>query len=287
MQETTEELNATEVAIPWESRTDRPERHVRIAWSARTDIGRSREHNEDKYDFFVPEDPARLALRGRLFSVADGMGGHQAGQVASETALKTVIRSYFDPDTSYETEAILRTALNRANTLIYRAAREFDSKVAGMGTTTVVAIVKEDVITIAHVGDSRAYLLRRGEPLKRLTTDHSWVEEQVRRGNLSREEAEKSPYRNYILRSVGVDPILEPDFESVIVQKDDTILLCSDGLTGMVDDNQIADILGKESPSDAVISLVDAANDAGGKDNITALVLKVIDVGLYNEKIHN
>lgn len=278
MQETTQEISVAQDAATWENRAERPAKHVRVAWAGRTDIGRSREHNEDKFDFFVPDDAARLAFRGRMYAIADGMGGHQAGQVASETALKTVIRAYFAPDAPEDVEAALRMALNRASGLIYRAARQFDGKTQGMGTTAVVAIVKEDGITVAHVGDSRAYLLRRGEPLRRLTIDHSWVEEQVRRGGMSREEAEKSPYRNYILRSVGVEPTVETDITTFAAQPGDTLLLCSDGLTGMVSESEIATILTKESPSDAALSLIDAANNAGGKDNITALVIKVMAV---------
>ena len=281
MQETTQEISVAHDAPTWENRAGRPVKHVQVAWAGRTDIGRSREHNEDKFDFFVPDDAARLAFRGRMYAIADGMGGHQAGQVASETALKTVIRAYFAPDAPEEIEAALRMALNRASGLIYRAAKQFDSKTQGMGTTAVVAIVKEEGITVAHVGDSRAYLLRRGEPLRRLTIDHSWVEEQVRRGGMSREEAKKSPYRNYILRSVGVEPTVDPDVVTFPAQPGDTLLLCSDGLTGMISESEIATILTNESPSDAALSLIDAANNAGGKDNITALIMKVMGVEAY------
>ena len=275
MQEKTQELDGSETTPGWVAKDARPWRFVRAAWAARTDIGRAREHNEDKFDFYFPDDPTRLAMRGRLWAIADGMGGHHAGQVASEVALKTVVRSYFAPDAPDDTETALRIALNRASDLIFRAAKRFEGKAAGMGTTAVVVVIKEETVTIAHVGDSRCYLLRRGEPLKRLTIDHSWVEEQVRRGALSREDAEASPYRNYILRSVGVEPSVEADVTTFVAQPGDTLLLCSDGLSNLVSEAEIAATLTEKGPSDAALSLVDAANDAGGRDNITALVLRV------------
>ena len=144
-----------------------------------------------------------------------------------------------------------------------------------MGTTIVVAVVREDTLIVAHIGDSRAYLLRRGEGLRALTTDHSWVEEQVRRGAMSRADAEASPYRNYILRSVGVEQKVEAEISTIALREGDTILLCSDGLTGPVSDEQIARILAENGPSRAALDLVDTANDAGGRDNISALILHV------------
>ena len=283
MQETTQELDGSETAPDWAARQGRPSRHVRVAWAARSDIGRAREHNEDKFDFYFPNDATRLAMRGRLWAIADGMGGHHAGQVASEVALKTIIRTYFSPEAPDDMEAALRLALNRASGLIYRAAKQFEEKAAGMGTTAVIVVVKEEAITIAHVGDSRCYLLRKGERLRQVTTDHSWIEEQVRRGSLSREDAETSPYRNYILRSVGVEPTVEPDITTFAAQPGDTLLLCSDGLSNLVSDATIAATLTEKGPSDAALSLVDAANDAGGKDNITALTLRTLKIAAYND----
>jgi protein phosphatase len=281
----TEELDAEVLAKGWAAIAEKcPTQHVLLSWAARTDMGRVREHNEDKYDFYDPEEPKQLALRGRLFAVADGMGGHTAGQVASEWSLKTLIRSYYSPSVPENTEAALRTALADANTLIYNAARQFE-KANGMGTTIVVAVVKEDKLTIAHIGDSRAYLMRKDEPLRQVTIDHSWVEEQVRRGAMSRAEAEASPYRNFITRSVGVDGEVEADVVTMSVQPGDTILLCSDGLSNYLDEAALASIIGNKSPSQAVFDLVDAANVAGGKDNITALVLKVRSITAYKESV--
>jgi PPM family protein phosphatase len=265
----TEELAKAHAERGWDTVADAiPAKHYPVTWSARTDLGRVRENNEDKFDFYLPSDAPTLAIRGRLWAVADGMGGHAAGQIASEWALKTALRSYYaSPQDTIEV-ALLR-AISEANTLIFQASRQFSDK-NGMGTTIVVSVLHEDTLYIAHAGDSRAYLLR-DDILTQLTTDHSWVEEQVRRGTMSRAEAEVSPYRNYILRSVGVEPTIEPEINTSTVQPGDVYLLCSDGLCGVITDDTIQQILlttGKNDPSRACLALIDAANDAGGKDNI-------------------
>lgn len=280
--EPTEELDTGVLLKGWAAIAERrPAKHAEVVWAARTDIGRQRENNEDKFDFFLPEDPTRLALRGRLWAVADGMGGHNAGQIASEAALKSLVRSYFDASAPEDPAEALNAALTGANALIYNAARQVEGK-SGMGTTAVVAVVKEDVLTLAHVGDSRAYLIREGEGVRQVTTDHSWVEEQVRRGTMSRAEAEASPYRNYITRSVGVMEKVEPEVTSFTLQAGDTLILCSDGLTAYLDGEGIAALVAGKSLSQAVLDLIDAANDAGGRDNITALLLRVRAVGPYD-----
>jgi Serine/threonine protein phosphatase len=282
--ETTAELEGAVLLRGWDALESarRPARHAKIDWSARTDIGRVRENNEDKFDFFLPDEPVVLGMRGRLWAVADGMGGHSAGQIASEAALKALVRSYF-AESELDAEEALKAALADANALIHRASRQFENA-GGMGTTVVVAVVREDTLTVAHIGDSRAYLLREGEKLRQLTTDHSWVEEQVRRGALSREEAEQSPYKNYITRSVGVMETAEPDIVTETLREGDLILLCSDGLSGYLDGPELEAALRKDTnPSRIALRLIDAANDAGGKDNITALVLRVRSVGDWRE----
>jgi PPM family protein phosphatase len=256
-----------------ESTPTTPLPYAALSWAARTDIGRVRSHNEDKFDVFLPEDPAALARRGRLFAVADGMGGHQGGQIASEFALKTLVRAYFAPQ-ALETDPALCAAISDANALVTQAAEQFGAK-NDMGTTLVCAVVRGDRLTIAHVGDSRAYLLREGERPRQLTVDHSWVEEQVKRGALSREEAEASPYRNVILRSIGMGDGLEADLGTERLLVGDVIVLASDGLTGYLDGDAIGAICAGKGLSQAALSLIDAANDAGGKDNITALLVRV------------
>jgi protein phosphatase len=272
-EETTAELNAGEIVRGWDALTGRrPRKQAQIAWGGRSDIGRARENNEDKFDFYLPDDPMTLAVKGRLWAVADGMGGHNAGQIASEAALKAVIRSYFrDPGDAVADG--LRAALADANDLIHRASRQIADN-SGMGTTATVALVREDRLFIGQIGDSRAYLLRNGK-LRQITADHSWVEEQVRRGGLSRAEAEASPYRNMITRSVGNEPTVEADIYEEVLREGDVVLLCSDGLTGYLDGPALAERLDGGNPSATTLALIDAANDAGGRDNITAIILAV------------
>jgi serine/threonine protein phosphatase PrpC len=208
------------------------------------------------------------------------MGGHSAGQIASELALTTVIRTYYaDADTDFE--AALQRAMEAANTYIVEVARMIPGR-QGMGTTLTAAVVREDSLYVAHVGDSRMYLIRAGE-IRQLTEDHSWVAEQVRRGAMTLEEAEQSPYRNMITRSLGAADTVEPDILAVELRPGDRFLLCSDGLSGMVSDRELLDLGGAGSPSTAAWNLVDRANLMGGKDNITVLILDVQELGPYQE----
>jgi protein phosphatase len=283
--EPTDEMDAGAIQRAWEAlnvSSRKPRLHLDIDWAARTDIGRAREHNEDKYDFFLPDDPAVLAIRGRLWAVADGMGGHSAGQIASEASLKTLVRGYFCrlQEGGDSPERALSVALADANDLLHRAAKEMGAQ-GNMGTTIVVTVVCEDRLTVAHIGDSRAYLLRTGEPIRPLTTDHSWVEEQVRRGTMSREQAETSQYRNYIMRSVGMGGVVTPDISTETLQVGDIILLCSDGVTGYLNDAALEQLITGKSLSQAALSLIDAANEAGGRDNSTVLLFRVRAIRPY------
>jgi serine/threonine protein phosphatase PrpC len=210
------------------------------------------------------------------------MGGHNAGQIASEAALKIIVRAYFaDFPTQRDVAGALQAAFQSANELICAAASRFPNR-AGMGTTATVAVVRDQTLTIAHVGDSRAYLLRDGR-LRQLTDDHSWVEEQVRRGGMSRQAALQSPYRNVITRSIGMGAELEADIVEERLAPGDLILLCTDGLTGYLDGPALAERLDAGSPAAAALALVDAANDAGGRDNITALLLAVRDIDPFED----
>jgi len=283
-EETTAELDAGDIQKGWEALQTKvgrvAPRHVTVAWGARSDIGRARENNEDKFDFYLPDDAATLASHGRLWAVADGMGGHNAGQVASEAALKTIIRTYFAAPRGNDVATNLRAAIADANALIARAAAQFPER-GGMGTTAVAAVIRNATLTIGHVGDSRAYLLRGDEKeVRQLTDDHSWVEEQVRRGGLTRAEAEGSPYRNVITRSIGMEGTLEVDIVREALRPGDVLLLCSDGLSGYLDGPALRPYLiaARVNPSQAALSLIDAANAAGGRDNITALLLVVRSV---------
>ena len=261
-----------ELGEGWAEAGRMPKIIATLRMGAKTDLGRVRDNNEDKFDFFEPEDPSVLATKGCFYAVADGMGGHSAGQIACELALKTVISCYFD-NPSADTEASLRSAVIEANSVIYEMAQSVSDR-QGMGTTLTAIIVREDRMTVAQVGDSRAYLLR-GRKIAQLTEDHSWVAEQVRLGTMTLAEAQVSPFRNIITRSIGTSAVVEPDLFTQSLQVGDTLVLCSDGLSGHLEPQEIETITEQHSPSAAALSLVEAANERGGRDNITALVLSV------------
>ena len=229
----------------------------------RTDTGRQRSANEDS-----------LFTRPPLFVVADGMGGAQAGEVASKTAAET-----FDAELPPgPPEQALRETIEAANRRVHELALS-DPSLAGMGTTVTAAILDPaaEEVAIGHVGDSRAYRLRGGK-LERLTRDHSLVEEMRRKGQLTDAQAEDHPQRSIITRALGPEPEVEVDVQTVPAQSGDVFLICSDGLTTMLDDDHVARLLLRATTMEsAVRALVDEANRAGGRDNITAIVFKVQD----------
>ena len=236
---------------------------LRIAeqWYA-SDLGRQRQGNED--NFFV---------RAPLFVVADGMGGAQAGEVASEIA----VRSFDDelPNGS-RAEALVRV-IEEANKRIHERARSNES-LHGMGTTTTAAYVDDDEVVIAHVGDSRAYLLRDGE-LRRLTRDHSLVGELVARGKLTEEQAEQHPQRSVITRALGPEASVQVDVDAFSARAGDVFLLCSDGLTSMVHEPKLGPLFEEAGSLEELGKrLIDAANAAGGRDNITVILFRLEEV---------
>jgi PPM family protein phosphatase len=271
--EVTAPLDVEALRAGWAAKgEERPRLHARLAVGARTDMGRVRENNEDKFEFLEPDEPAVLATKGRFYAVADGMGGHQAGQIASELALKTVIRAYY-ADRTRDVAQSLQHAVEEANRYLTDVARTITER-SGMGTTLTGAVVREDELFVVQVGDSRCYLLRDGR-MEQVTEDHSWVQEQVRRGAMTLEEAETSPFRNVITRSLGAAPEVEADLFAIKLEPGDRLLLCSDGLSGMVDDAELFEIARDGSASVAAWNLVDRAVENGGKDNVTVLVLDV------------
>ena len=230
----------------------------------KTDTGRQRNANEDSY-----------FARSPVFAVADGMGGAQAGEVASRIAAGAFERSSIDDDPA-ETQ-LERIALT-ANREIHDLAQR-DSSRAGMGTTLTAALFRDGEVSLGHVGDSRAYVLRDGE-LKRLTKDHSLVEELRRQGRLTEEEAEEHPQRSIITRALGPEPEVKVDTMTFPAKSGDVFLLCSDGLTTMISEAQMRDILvSSRSLRSAVGKLIDAANSGGGRDNITAVAFRVAEEG--------
>jgi len=231
--------------------------------AVRTDTGRQRNANEDA-----------LFTRGWVFVVADGMGGAQAGEVASKAAAE----SFAGELPEAPPERILEQTIKAANRTIHERARR-DPSLAGMGTTTTAAIVDPDAetVVIGHVGDSRAYRLRDGK-LERLTRDHSLVEEMRRKGQITEAQAEDHPQRSIITRALGPEPEVEVDLQTVPALAGDVFLICSDGLTTMLDDEHIARLLGRASSMDAAVrTLVDEANRAGGRDNISVIAFRLED----------
>lgn len=241
---------------------------MQLAVAARTDVGMVRAGNED--NFFADAD----ARRG-LFVVADGMGGHAAGEVASAMAVDIVRRDLAELQAVSEGAAPrLADALKAANHSIFlRTVSEVDKQ--GMGTTASVLIIANNRYLVGQVGDSRVYLLRAGK-LQQVTKDHSYVQEQVDAGFLTPEQARNHPYSNVITRCVGAGDTVEPDTFSGEVQQGDVFLVASDGLTGMVDDRRIGYLLNLPlEPRKIVDALIKEANARGGLDNITAIVIRI------------
>lgn len=227
-----------------------------------THTGRKRRHNEDAY---VCQPP--------LFAIADGMGGARAGEVASSLAAAALQSGEVDGNGKERVTALIQAA----NRSVYERSSQ-DAEVAGMGTTMTVALVEDATVTLGHVGDSRAYVLRAGE-LEQLTDDHSLVAELVRGGKLSAEEAEHHPQRSVITRALGTDPDVDVDTFTVEAEDGDVFVLCSDGLTDMVGDDEIGEVLAgsRENLKEAAQELIRRANKAGGQDNITVVAFEMTD----------
>jgi len=251
---------------------------LRIEVGARTDVGRVRENNEDAFKVAAPQN---------LFVVSDGMGGEAHGEVASELAVETVVQhgieSLSDPELPYSTQANttlsdrtnrLASAVHLANARIHAAGVKHPEQF-GMGATVVAVWLDGNQLSVAHVGDSRVYLMRAGD-FRQITGDHSLVAEQVRYGLLTPEQAENSHYSNVLTRALGPHTDVEVDAAEYPLQEGDTLLLCTDGLTRMVNDASISKALrAAASAQKAAEALVDAANENGGNDNITVVVVRV------------
>jgi serine/threonine protein phosphatase PrpC len=240
-----------------------------------TDLGRKRPVNEDSHAWWVPSAPEELSRRGILLVVADGMGGAQAGERASRIAVETVLRRYRDASAEDPLKD-LQDAVEEANAAIHSESVTQDDK-AGMGTTCTAVVVLDDDTLVAHVGDSRAYLIQDGE-IRQLTHDHSLVQHLVERGQITAEEARVDPRRNVVTRSVGVSPVVEVDAERFtgLLRPGDTLVLCSDGLHGLVSDAELAELVGSSDLDEACRLLITLANGRGGHDNITILLARVV-----------
>jgi len=243
-----------------------------------THPGQVRPLNEDSWQVAGESETVRLwEQRGRLLIVADGMGGHAAGEIASRLAVETLYRQYYDEDDVPLPPAIrLERAVTEANLSVYEQAVTVDAQ-SGMGTTLVAAVVHEGRVLIANVGDSRAYLIRDGQATQ-ITNDHSWVAEQVKLGTITEDQAQTHAYRNLVTRCLGHRPGMQVDIFEHRLRIGDVLLLCSDGLSNQVSDAELAAVLTEQAPAQAVQTLVDMANQTGGPDNITAVVAQVLDL---------
>lgn len=240
-----------------------------------TDVGRKRQRNEDSCAICAPEDKAKSDTLGRLFAVADGMGGVHGGEFASRLALNTIVENYFSgPGGNIPTR--LRDAVHAANRRIFEEA-EHNPNYRGMGTTLSAALVFGDYVYVAHVGDSRIYLKRQNHRTVQLTQDHSLVAEQVRSGIITEEEARTHAMKNLITRAVGTKDTVKVDLLACQIEKGDTLMLCSDGLCTVVHDDDIDEALGKSSLQGMCRILVGKALDGGGPDNITVVALRIAD----------
>jgi serine/threonine protein phosphatase PrpC len=236
----------------------------------RTDPGRTRTHNEDYVGHRV--EPLPTGAVQSVFVVCDGMGGHPHGEVAAEIGATAILDAVFRVNTPDPRER-LRQAVIAANAAVIQEGRRDPAK-RGMGATCVAALLEGEALTIAHAGDCRAYLIDR-ESVRRLTNDHSWVAEQVRAGLLSERQAHDSPYRSVVTRALGLDPALEPEVRSHRLASGEVLLLCSDGLWDVVDDQAIQEtVTSAPSLAEAADRLVALANERGGPDNITVLLAR-------------
>lgn len=238
-----------------------------ISWGARSDVGLVREHNEDSF-----------LLRTPLFAVCDGMGGHAAGEVASSIAVKVIGEEA--PNTA--DDVLLGAAIEAANQAVIEAPQKGIGK-PGMGSTASAVFIEGNQMAVAHVGDSRIYLLHHGT-LVRVTHDHSYVEELVDSGQITADEARNHPSRSVVTRALGSDPEMYADHFTLEVSNGDRIILCSDGLSSMILDDEIESIaVSNITPQNAADSLVSAALTAGGADNITVIVVDILDDGLVEK----
>ncbi|SHF20452.1 protein phosphatase [Caldanaerobius fijiensis DSM 17918] len=237
----------------------------------KTDVGNARENNEDGY--YIKNDD-----EFKLFIVADGMGGHNAGEVASSLAIKSVV-DYFEKNykqlvkDDYEIIRFIKEAIVEGNSEVFKKAT-LNKSMSGMGTTLTLLLIENGKYFIGHIGDSRAYLIR-DKKIKQISNDHSLVAELIRQGSITENEARVHPQRNIITRALGTCNDIEIDIVIDEISPGDIILLCTDGLTNMLTDQEILDIVNDNEPDRACDELIKAANDKGGYDNITVVIAKV------------
>ena len=247
--------------------------------AAKTDLGRIRENNEDKFEFYIPDDEATLAARGQVFVVCDGMGGHAAGQIASELACKTFIDVYLNHPAADVKDALVESVA-AANRYVFLVSRSVAAR-KGMGTTMTSMVLLQNKAYVAQVGDSRAYRLR-DDILTQITEDHTYMHEMIRMGVLTPEQAAVHPQKHVITRAIGIDETVQCDVYEFEIHEGDTYFLCSDGVLNHVEDDQIQQILSSNGPAAATWKMVGAALLGGGSDNTTAIVVHVDELQKFD-----
>ena len=236
---------------------------------AKTDVGKARDMNQDCYYMCKPEEELQIYI------LADGMGGYNGGEIASHLATeatKNYIQNNFNQieHTRDEILNLVKCAIEYANTVVYEESKK-DENLQGMGTTLDVCFIYNNKIYIGHVGDSRIYRIR-GDVIRKLTKDHSYVQKLLEDGKITREEAEKHPKKNMLIKALGCTEYVEPDIRARNLEKGDILLMCSDGLTNMVKEEEIYETI-KQNPETAPEQLVQSANARGGYDNITVVTI--------------
>jgi serine/threonine protein phosphatase PrpC len=257
-----------------------------VTFGSASDVGVVREENQDCLGKFPEESLDFSTPPGLLFVVADGMGGHRGGRVASQLAVQAMAEKYFMAPANESVAHRLKEAVNAANTRIYEYSLEHPD-FNGMGTTCVALVLAGDKACIAHVGDSRIYRISN-KKIMQLTEDHSKVAEMERRGILTKEEARLHPERSQLYRALGIRPKMEVDInDGIALRPGDYFVLCSDGLSNMVEDDEINEIVLKHPPQEACDVLVDLANQRGGFDNITVEVVQIDGSDSFLNKLKN
>ena len=278
--------DAARNASAWVASTKRSTSAIMLdlEFAARTDVGRVRDHNEDYLGHASPATPAQVRTHGWLFALADGVGGQEQGEVASKTAIDSMLGGFLKSKDGESHSSVLQRLVQQANTAVFEAAVTGGRGAAGMATTVVACTLRYDRVTVAHVGDSRCYLIRNGKAAQ-ITRDHTIASEQVRLGIVTAQEAAEGETSHILSRSLGTELVANIDCNDHQIFAGDVLLLCSDGLHGLVEASEMAAICGHgQELQPAAEKLVALANDRGGGDNISVQLIRIRDVermGMY------
>lgn len=275
-----------EGVISWApiGRTSPSSHMLELEFAERTDVGRVRDHNEDYMGYASPATPAQVRTHGWMFVLADGVGGQEKGEVASKTAVESMLEGFHSAKDGESHSAILQRLVQQANTRVFEAAVTGGRGTAGMATTIVACALRYDRVSVAHVGDSRCYLIRNGKA-SQITRDHTVANEQVRLGLVSAQEAAQGETSHILSRSLGTELVANVDTNDHQIFAGDVLLLCSDGLHGPVEASEMAAICGHGQDLHlAAEKLVTLANDRGGGDNVSVQLIRIRAVermGMY------